>query len=306
MRDPNTMRPVEFRRMSRAEGLKGARRVLVGNGQDYRVGDQAMPMNDPHVKAIHCYIKHDNSVDYSDVEPLVHDDALLRIWAEKRNVVLEPKCHYATAEEARRAAEGLVRRWEFEAALRAQSDAFRLVYERVEIVDHNPPLSPPGTVNARAVHWKFTTSKPQVTLTKKQATYPAPPSGSALDPDDPDAKSMLSRLDLYRLGREPLASMVNFCLTVVKSSGGNYQISKKVLREVGRLTAKKGGNEARKVDGLDEPFTSEEITFLETAVTAFIRRAAEKAAVPNRDLPCVTMADLPKLPNQAGLTTRQP
>ncbi len=264
-----------------------------------------MPMNDPHVEAIHYFVKHDNSVYYSDVEPLVHDDALFRIRAEKRNVVLEPKCHYATEEEAKRAAEGFVRRWEFEAALRAQSGAFRLVYERVEIVDRNPPLSPPGTVNARAVHWKFTTSEPQVTLTKKQATYPAPPSGSALDPDDPDTKRMLSRLDLYRLGREPLASMANFCLTVVKSAGGNkYQISKQVIREVGRLTATKGGNEARKVDGLDEPFTSEEITFLEAAVTAFIRRAAEKAADPNRDLPCVTMAKLSRLPNQAGLTTR--
>ena len=53
-------------------------------------------------------------------------------------------------------------------------------------------------------------------------------------------------------------------------------------------------------------FTEEERNFLEAAVTAFIRRAAEKAAVPNRDPPCVTMADLPKLPNQAGLTSRQP
>ena len=55
-----------------------------------------MPMNDPHVKTVHFYILHDDSVDYSDVESLVHDDALFCIRAEKRNVVLEPKCHYAT------------------------------------------------------------------------------------------------------------------------------------------------------------------------------------------------------------------
>ncbi len=258
-----------------------------------------MPMNAPHVEALYYYIQHDNSVDYSDVEPLVHDDALFRIRAEKRNVVLEPKDHYATEEGARRAAEGFVRQWEFEAALLTQSGAFRLVYERVRIIDLDPPPLPPGVVNANPVFWTFRTSEPQVTVIKKPATYPAPPSGSALDPNNRDAKSMLSRLDLYRLRREPLASMANFCLTVVKLAGHRYQISRKVISAVGRLTAKKGGNEARKADGIDAPFTSEEITFLEAAVTAFIRRAAEKAANPNGQLRVIGMADLPKLPRSS-------
>ena len=134
-----------------------------------------MPMNDPHVKAIHFYIQHDDSVDYSDVEPLVHDDALFCIRAEKRNVVLEPKCHYATEEEARSAAEDFVRRWEFEAALQTQSGAFRLEYERVRIVDREPPPLPPGVVNADPVYWNFRTSVSRVTVTKKLATFPAPP-----------------------------------------------------------------------------------------------------------------------------------
>ena len=30
-------------------------------------------MNDPHVKAIHYFIKHDDSVDYRDVAPLVFE-----------------------------------------------------------------------------------------------------------------------------------------------------------------------------------------------------------------------------------------
>ncbi len=259
-----------------------------------------MPMNDPHVKALHYYIKHDNSVDYSDVKPLVHDDdPLFRIRAEKRKVVLEPKpkCHYATAEEAKEAAEGFVRRWEFEAALRTQSGAFRLVYERARIIDRDPPPAPPGSVNPDPIFWSFHMPEVQVTVTKRWATYPELPLDPAIDPDDPRTKRMLFRLDLYRLGREPLGTMANFCLTVVTPARRHYQISKKVISEVGRLTANKGGAEARKVDGLDEPFTSEEIAFLEAAVTAFIRRAAKKAADPNRDLPCVTMADLPKLPS---------
>ena len=264
-----------------------------------------MPMNDPHVKALHYFVKHGNSVDYSDVEPLAHNDPLFRIRAKRRNVVLEPKCHYATEEEARRAAEGFVRRWEFEAALRAQSGAFRLVYERAHIVDRDPPPSPPGSVNPDPIFWSFHLSEPQVTATQKLTTFPAPPSGSVLDPDDRDATDMLARLDLYRLGREPLASMANFCLTVVKSAGGNKnRISKKVLREVGRLSATKGDDVARKAIGRSHPFTEAEICFLEAAVTAFIRRAAEKAADPNRNPPCITLADLHRLPNQAGLAIR--
>ena len=94
-------------------------------------------MNDPHVKAIHYFIEHDDSVDYRDAGPLVHDDELFRIRADKGEVVLEPKVHYATEEEARSAVEGLVRRWEFEAALRASSAAFRLLYAGVDVIDRS-------------------------------------------------------------------------------------------------------------------------------------------------------------------------
>ena len=252
-----------------------------------------MPMNDPHVKAIHFYIQHDDSVDYSDVEPLVHDDALFCIRAEKRNVVLEPKCHYATEEEARSAAEEFVRRWQFEAALRTQSGAFRLVYERVRIVDRDPPPLPPGVVNADPVYLTFRTSESKATVTKKLATFPAPPADPAINPDDPDAIFMLALLDRYRLNRARLGDVANFCLTMLQdraeeSSGDkgdqrkkpatHYQIPRRDLRRVAHLSDGKGGDDARKAKGLSHPFTEEERSFLEAAVTTFIRRAAEKAA----------------------------
>ena len=271
-------------------------------------------MNDPRVKALHYFVKHDNSVDYSDVESLVHDDPLFRVRAKQRNVVLEPKCHYATEEKAKRAAEGFVRRWEFEAALRAQSGAFRLEYQRAHIIDCDPPPLPPGVVNADPIFWSFHVPEAQVTVIKKPTTLPAPPSGSALDPDDRDAKDMLARLDLYRLGREPLASMAYFCLTVLEDSakkavggGGSrqkrrakvaryYGIAECVLNTVGDLSSEKGDDEARKAKGRGDPFTSGEIRFLEAAATAFIRRAAEKGADPKGQSRVIGMADLPKLP----------
>lgn len=277
-----------------------------------------MPMNDPHVKAIHYYIQHDDSVDYSDVEPLVHDDSRFRIRAEKRNVILEPKCHYATEEVARSAAEEFVRRWEFEAALRTQSGAFRLVFERVRIIDRNPPPLPPGVVHADPVYVTVMTSVPRVTVTKKLAAFPASPADPAIDPDARDPSSMLARFDRYRLGREPLASVAYFCLSMLedsapqvaqgkrkkrKAAANHYQIDMCVLNSVGELSSEKGGDEARKAQGRGDPFTTEERSFLEAAVTAFIRRAAEMADDPNRQLHVIGMANLPKLPNQAGFAT---
>ena len=151
--------------------------------------------------------------------------------------------------------------------------------------------------------------KAQARLTKVVAGYPAPPSGQALEPDDPDASFMLSRLDLYRQGREPLANLAYLCLTVLEDSaygiaGGKwskrklaanyYQIEGKVLENVGELSSVKGGSAARKAEGRTIAFTREETRFLEVAVTAFTRRVAEKAAAPSGNLPMITMADLLK------------
>ena len=272
-----------------------------------------MKMNDPHVKAIHYVVEHDDSVGYQNVAPLVYEDEQFRVKADKVEVAFEPKSHYATEDEAKMAVEGLVRRWKFEAALHVGSRAFKLIYARVDIVDRNPPPLPPGVVSADPVAFHFRVSQPQVRVTKAVAEYPVPPSEHALAPDDPDASFMLSRLDLYRQGREPLASVANLCLTVLedsahKAAGGkedklksaatHYRISRKVLEKVGTLSAKKGGPVARKAEGRTDPFTKEETRFLEAAATAFTRRAAEKAADLKRNLPLITMADLPNPSNK--------
>ena len=255
-----------------------------------------MTMNDPHVKAIHYFIEHDESVDYRDVSPLVFEDDLFRVKAEKIEVVLEPKDHHATEEEAKGVAERFVRRWEFEAALRAPSGEFRLIYAGADVIDRNPPPPPPGVVDVGPVTFRAGIPKVRVRVTKGLAEYPAPPSSPAIDPDDPNASVMLSRLDLYRQGRDPLGDVANFCLTVLeysalqvvggkgnkrKAAANYYQIERKVLDKVGELSSTKGGSAARKAEGRSDPFTQEETRFLEAAIAAFVRRAAAKAADPN-------------------------
>ena len=215
-----------------------------------------MTMNDPHVKAIHYLIDHDDSVEYRDVAPLAFEDDLFHVKAEKLEVVFEPKNHYATAEEATDAVGGLVRRWEFEAALRAQSSEFRLVYAGADIIDLNPPPPPPGVVNLGPITVRAGIPKAQMRLTKVAANYPAPPQGPDIDPDDPDASFMLYRLDLYRQGREPLGSVATSasrCWSIQrcrlpeakgangKAAANHYQIQMTVLNGVAMLSANKGG-----------------------------------------------------------------
>ena len=267
-------------------------------------------MNDPHVEAIHYFVEHDDSVDYNDVPPLAFDSDLFRVRAEKLEVVFEPKGHYATEVDARNAVEGLVRRWEFEAALHARCSKFRLVYAGVDKIDRNPPPPPPGVVNVGPVTFRGRPPRMRARVTTVATSYPAPPGGPAIDPSDPDASFMLYRLDLYRQGREPLAGAANVCLTVLeysalqatgckgskrKAAAIHYQIAMPVLNKVAMLSAKKGGPVARKAEGRNDPYTQEESRFLEAAVAAFVRRAAERAADPNGNLSVITMADLPKL-----------
>ena len=267
-----------------------------------------MTMNDPHVNAIHYLIEHDDSVDCREVAPLVFEDDLFRVKATKVEVVFEPKNHYATKEEARNAVEGLVRRWEFKAALRSRSSAFRLMHAGADVIDRNPPPPQPGVVNLGPVTTGAGAPKMRAKLTKVAANYPGHPQGPANDPDDPDASFMLYPLDLYRQEREPLAGVANICLTVLeysalqaiggkgskrKAAANHYKIALTVLNKVAVLSAKKGGPVARKAEGRGDPLAQGESRFLEAAVAAFVRRAAEKAADPNGNLPHITMADLP-------------
>ena len=105
-------------------------------------------MNDPHVRAINYFIEHDDRVDYRDAAPLSYESDLFHVQADKGQVILEPKNHYATEEEAKEAVEGFVRRWEFESALRVGSAAFKMMYAGVDIIDPNPPPPHPALLQS--------------------------------------------------------------------------------------------------------------------------------------------------------------
>lgn len=269
-------------------------------------------MNDPHVESLHYKVMHEDSVNYDRAELLEFETAEFRLQVEEGNVTVWPNAHFPEKDEARAIIEPFIRRWEFDAAVERGAKEFRLKFDYADVIDRNPT---PGvvTANARPVNWNVSVSTPTVVVGRGH--YPTPPSGSLMDPANPDAQSMLQRLEGYRQGKEPLGDMAYFCVTVIERAGSNslgssgsldngsraeatkyFHISKSLLNEVARLSTDKGGSLARKAKGTAEEYSLEEETFLINAIQAFILRAAEKAANPTADLPKITKSHLPYRP----------
>ena len=262
-------------------------------------------MNDPYVEAVHYWVEHDDSVDYDTATPFEQEYEQFHVHIDKRHVTIRLKERGASVEKAKQDVEAFIRRWEFDAALYRGRDKFSLRHLHTEMRDNNPPHSPLRGVDASPVFRTMKVGKARARL--GFGKYPNPPSMPPVDPDDPVAQRMLSRLDRYHQGRETFAAMAYFCLTMLennappsegdgrKRTSVHYAISRKVLNGVSRLSSEKGGLEARKRDGINQDLTQGGKDFLIAAVQAFIRRAAERAANPTGILEKVTLGKLPPL-----------
>ena len=265
-------------------------------------------MNDPHVAALHYWIEHGDSVDYDNAEPLDYEDEMAEVHVAKRELILRPREHYASTQEARSALENFIRKWEFDAAVEAGTKHFQLKYMDAEVIDRNPTPPPPGVVQLSA-KFRGGIGQLRARLSVRKVKYPNPPEGIELNPDDPTAIVMLSHLDRYHERREPLAAMTYFCLTAMwdsaKAATGTtnakeavrryYAITPNLQGKVSDLSTNKGGSEARKYDGLHQEYSDEERRFLVASIKAFTKRVAEKAANPSANLRMITTDDMPPL-----------
>lgn len=263
-------------------------------------------MNDPHVVSLDYIVEHDASVYYEEAETLNFEDDQLKLSVEDKKVTIWPKAHFATGNEARAELRSFLERWEFLNAVKAGYATFKLAYVRAHIVDREP------THGVAEVSWTIRAGTPTVSVRAAagRMAYPEPVPDQPTDPDDPTAQLMLSRLEGYRQGKEPLGQMAYFCLTAAelhaatatvsndrrKAAADYYCVSQKALNKLGELSAERGGAEARKASGLASSYTADERDFLLKAVQTLIFRAAERAANPTGQLKTITLADLPKIP----------
>ena len=252
--------------------------------------DSWCSMNDPHVAALIYKIEHGQSVDYRRAQPMDHEETGFSVKVADQQVRFEFKEHYAAEDVARGAIEDYIRAWEVGAGLNNGPDYFKLKFDYAQIEDRKPT---PGVhmVHARPVRFEWTLGEP--TCVVSPACY-TPPSGVMLI--TADVQTMYDRYMGYRQGREPLTTMAYFCLTILEKNNSRkvaaetHGIKFEVLREIGRLSTMKGGQQARKESGTNNNLTAQDQRFLEEAIKAIIRRAAEKACPSNSDFPEISMA----------------
>ena len=267
-------------------------------------------MNDPHVVALNYVIRHSDSIDFSKAEPLYRDEPGFRLTVEDDKARFEFKEHYASEEQAKDALAKYIRVWQFDATLKYGNPvAFRLEFEKAEIVDRNPT---PSEVRLSARFEARVTGSARLTVGVRK--YPSPPSDITLNPD---AETMHQRYMGYRRKHEPLQSMAYFCLSMLedpspqqssgeriirakrKAAARKFDIDVSVLAEIGHLSTTRGGADARKREGTVRSLSPEERHFLDRAVKAIIRRVAEREYAPRGKLPTISWSDLPPLGDEA-------
>lgn len=255
-------------------------------------------MNDKRVEALIYRVWHGDEIDYSRAPPLEFRGAGFLGKVADSKVRFEMTEDFAEERLAREAVETFIREWEFATSIQDGPDYLNLEFLQSEIVDRK---SNAGAQNLRV---RASAGRPTATmrLTVWPGSYPSPPE-EVLDVDHPDVQTLYDRYRGYCQGKEPLASFANFCLTVLEFSVGQtssrrataakqYGIAKGILNRIGVLCSKKGGNLARKREGIDDPFSAGETEFLQRAVKRLIYRVAEYHGNMHRVLPQITSQEL--------------
>lgn len=259
-------------------------------------------MQDPHVVSLKYRAAVAPGADYKKAPPLQHETATFRIRLDAQEVTATMLEHYPSVEAAREVVEPSLRAWEIQQALDLGTTEIRFEFENAEIIDRRPP--PPGAYHLAASAGVFL-AKVGVHAQGHvgRAKYPAFPEKFR---SCPELETIWRRYEGYCEGREPLASMAYFCLTVIESRAGDrkkaairYGICKKVLDVLGDLTANRGDRlTARKVKkgSTLTALTPREEEWIRAAVRLIARRVGERAFDESAASRQLTMADLPKLP----------
>lgn len=254
-------------------------------------------MNDPHVEALLYDFIPEPFVDYSEAEPLNHEEMAFDLSVVDGVARFKLNEHFATEAEARLAVDPFIEQWRAFARLQPAPRSFELKFRRSVIVDRNPtPGVPPLRMSARSG-----TPTTSIRLTVGDRKYPAAPyAGMKMTLD---VQSMYDRFVGHLEGKEPLPSMAYFCPEILQGATGAsrrrrpeaaraYRIDEKVLDKIGCLASRKGGAQARKWEGRGAELNASEVQFLKRAVGAIILRMAQMAADPERDFPTIRTSDL--------------
>ncbi|MFI5252979.1 MAG: hypothetical protein ACHQQQ_11180 [Bacteroidota bacterium] len=256
---------------------------------------------DLHVVSLHYTLRKNEKLSYVNPPALKFDSPEGNFELADGKLRCEMKKNFATEEEARKVVDPFLKAWEIDADLRLGRGTLRFDFKRAEIVDRSPVIPDDNHkhIILSAETGAISVAGHSAIICRTQNTYPEPPRSFRLTPD---ADSLWFRYQGYLDGREPLLSMVYFCLTVLESTANGrnsasrkYNIALTILDKIGDLTSKHGDHRiARKASkGGNPPLTGEECVWLETAVKLLIWRVGDNLEAIS--LSPITMADLPKI-----------
>ena len=214
------------------------------------------------------------------------------------SLTVRMRSHFTEERQARIIVEPHLRAWEAHAALQAGRPEFRFRFASSHLIDRS---SPPGTHSVKVASTIELAGS--LTAHTTRHTYPEPPTPPMVV--TPEVEMLLARWGLYARGGDTLLDTAYFCLTVFEHSiaagtrskaAARLGVSRNILSTLGTLTAHGDPHTARKFTGRERPLTGGETAWVEAALRALIRRAAEVAAAGTPDaLPPLTMHDLPAL-----------
>jgi hypothetical protein len=254
-------------------------------------------MRDPHIVRLHFTIGPEEGTAYRDPQPLAFMNVLGRFASEGKALIVEPVAHFAREEEARAAIEPS---WEIESDLCFNVGTIRFSFDRAFLVDRDPPPPPPaGSHVLIAGTARMTMTGHSATLVVTRSSYPPPPTTFTATPE---VQAAYQRWRNARIRQEPLLGMAYWLLTLMETMASGrgaatavFNIDKKVLDTVGRLTSTKGDlDTSRKVVmRAQQPLSGPEQSWLEQTVKVLIRRLGERSiGSPTMN---ISMADLPPL-----------
>jgi hypothetical protein len=246
---------------------------------------------------MHYTIGSGEGISYRDPEALSFSNHLGDFDLVDKELRIKPIEHFPDEGEARTAIEPFLRAWEIEADLTSNVGAIRFTFERVELIDRDPP--PPGSpqvIAVKAVSFAFATGSASLHVICRR--YPQPPQTFRATPE---VQHAYRRWIGFRSGREPLQSMAYFVLTLLESVAGGrqkaartFQIDPAVLGTIGRLSSTKGDESTARKAGSGLPFEElwgTEKRWLEEAVRRVIYQLGQHASAAPLEL--LSMDDLP-------------
>lgn len=262
-------------------------------------------MNDPHVNALIYTLKVRETVTFVSPPPVLFETPVFAAKLADGELRIDMKEHFADAESAKSAVRGFLDAWELHDALTQHRRDVRFQFERAEIIDRTP--SPPGSATGSAmVCLAGVTLSARATVSSQRSLYPVPPTNFMVTDR---VRQLWDRYEASVEAREPAPSAGYYCFTTLMALAphntkkpdrlpwvaSNLGIQPEVLHKLDKLTNKGSPELARKFSPRPIPHTGAEVNWLRMAVRVLALRLGEWEYDRTKELPKVTMSDLPAL-----------